>query len=248
MQSRLLEAFDPATPANRELKPDLALLLDLNEGARAELLRMLPDLLTLRTRSEIERQLAPLVLKYDIELRTLWRGLRPLKYFARQLLEQKVRDKPDEIVGDLLSLEIVPTRQRAVAVDALRWLDESLPSLKPDYKKSEFASGLLPSLRSFGTTVELRAVQEDPYRPGEPIEAYTPNITTCVGIISVKIGLDTGAFKDVFFQTDKDGLILLIREFEAAVKDLDALEAKMAIALNTAESIPVLVVDAGERR
>jgi hypothetical protein len=87
--------------------------------------------------------------------------------------------------------------------------------------KAEFR--VLPNLKEFQTSVELRAVLADAYDSKTPIEEYTPRVTDTAGIISVRMRLDSGPSRDIFFQAPAAVIDHLIRHLTATQKELQAL-------------------------
>jgi len=88
---------------------------------------------------------------------------------------------------------------------------------------SQISEGVLPGLKTCGTTVEMRAVQKDLYRWGTSVQEYESEILDTAGVISVHIGLDEGTPRDFYFQMSENDLEDLISQLKAARKDLHAL-------------------------
>ena len=96
-------------------------------------------------------------------------------------------------------------------------------------REREFAVGVLPYLTNIGTTVEIRGVFEDKYRPGQHVSEYKPQLSGVVPISSVRLGLDAGLAKEVAFQADRESLQILIDTLIAAQSDMSVLADAIAL-------------------
>ena len=105
-----------------------------------------------------------------------------------------------------------------------RLRNDVLPAVERIVRRRRYSEGILPGLKSCGTTVEIRAVQKDRYRWETHVKEYLPEILDVAGVVSVHIGLDKGMPRDFYFQGTEADLDLLISQFQAAKKDLRALQ------------------------
>ena len=75
----------------------------------------------------------------------------------------------------------------------------------------------------------MRAVREDIYRWGTPLDAYTPAVMDVTPIASIHIGVDEGTPENFYFQVDEDDIDYLVSVLLAAKKDIAALRAYLRL-------------------
>lgn len=226
MNSRLFSRFDPETDENRALKKDLRSLLGLSTSARDACIRRLPDFLLAQTPEHTRRVLE------DLENEERVSGLQSTsafqlgRFFVRAMLRESTREDPAQAwADDLVELDLLSRPESALFVEIVeRIRRDVLPSVGPELRQREYATGVLPSLASCGVTAELRGIVEEKFHWGNPVDEYRPNLLGVVPVVSIHIGVDSGPQKDFFFQASKSELQLLIDSLLAARVDLESLE------------------------
>ena len=109
--------------------------------------------------------------------------------------------------------------------DFMRVMKQRIESdILPVKTKQMYEEGVLPSLRSVGTTVELRGVFDKVYRSGTPLENYSPELKSITPVISIIISVTRGDPKEFMFQATPREIDSLIDHFEAAKKRAEILQ------------------------
>jgi hypothetical protein len=126
-------------------------------------------------------------------------------------------DTPDAWVADLIDLGMISTEQ-APAVSTLfkAVFDARVSGLFEMEQRRNREIGVLPYLKSVGTTVELRGVFDRSFRLGDDLGSYAPQLLSVTPIVSVSIGLDSGTPEGINFQASPDDLQFLIEVLKAA--------------------------------
>lgn len=227
MNSRLFSSFDPETDENRGLNKDLRSLLALSTSARDACIRRLPDFLLSETPEQTKRIVDDLNNEESVSGLQCMSVFQLGRFFTRAMLKKSSREDPTQAwADDLIELDLLSRPESASFVEIVeRIRRDTLPSVGPRLREREYATGVLPSLRSCGVTAELRGIVEDHFHWGNPIDEYQPNILGIVPVASIQIGVDSGMQKNFFFQASKSDLQLLIDVFVAARVDLESLES-----------------------
>ena len=147
------------------------------------------------------------------------------------MLRESTRDDTTQAwADDLIQLDLLSRPESVSFVEFVeRIRRDVLPSAGPELRQREYATGVLPSLRSCGVTTELRGIIEDKFHWGNPVDEYRPNILGLVPVASIHIGVDSGPQEDFFFQASKSDLQLLIGSLVAARIELESLENRVQL-------------------
>lgn len=234
MKSALFYSISQDSDSARTLLLDLCTVLRLTGDQREACLSAICDVaesaMTRAQEREVSEQLA---LDQDIPRVDAAAVLRALEFLARQLAnEEFAADSIEDLSADLqesaMAHEIdISDADILVFAELLTTLRESIV---PEYKKIRtrkvHAIGVLPSLKSFGTTVELRAITEDKFRVGMSADEYEPEITGLVAVVSVRLTTDSGLADEFCFQASAEEFDVLIEALKATQKDLKKIELR----------------------
>lgn len=223
-KSEFFRTFDASKRENEAFPSDLRKLLLIwsDEPKRAAFKERFSSVLLTRTNVEEERMIRSLADQMAESATNLSDAVNCASFFLRHFARRVGReDQPDAMAADLVTLGLASELQESVARDILTWLKGVVfPQVEKNMRSRSAAAGLFPSLEGISLEAELRAVQIDTYTSADEIDAYEPKITAVVPVASVEIRTTD---KDFLFQADKDDLIRMIKYFQAAIKDLDAL-------------------------
>jgi len=225
LQSRMFSRFDPRIEENKLFKGHLRRALELTTEKLGACIDTLSAWRLARTSSESDRIIARLETDTRLPQTDLVRVMAVLEFFLKHLMEDEYRDDSSgQWADDLLVTGQIDDNHRGVFVDTIERLRADVaPKVEHIVRQRRYSQGVLPGLKSCGTTVEMRAVQKNDYRWGTPVEEYRPTVVDVAGIVSVHIGLDAGTPGDFYFQGTENDLDLLISQFRAAKKELQAL-------------------------
>jgi len=227
MKSRLFGAlFDkPESDWAKAFVRDLADTVQLEEEDRQACLLMLPKMYLVHTAGERNRLLEQFAIDHQIDRGKAKHALGLMGFLLEKLLDDDLPDSDWQVwAEDLEDLNYLTTLSRPIfesMVAAIR--SELLAEVEPEIRRRRAAAGVLPVFTGCGVTVEVRSVREAPYRRGAPIEEYEPQVVDTATVASVKIALDEGPCKEVYFQADESDMDYLINLLEAAKKDIAAL-------------------------
>ncbi len=230
MKSRLFAAVfddregDNAKTFQRHLRETLA----LSDEDRDACLDALPQIRLARTTGEMKQVVDALVRNRPVGRSKLEHAIGVMSFLLDALLTDDVPDSDPPLWADDLEHELgwLDETTRPPFEQMLQRLHkDAARKLEPEIRRRRAAGGVLPTLKTFGITVELRAVRKDFYRSGTPIEAYRPQILDTTMIASVHVGVDVGTPDDFYFQADEDDIDYLINCLKAAKKDMKALRA-----------------------
>lgn len=232
MKSKLFGQFDPKDEKNKQFVTDVKAACQLSEAQRRAIAQALPALIASRTAKETEDRTAQLEKETGATRLTLGHAADLAAFFMRQFLDDDLKSEAiEDWCVDLVELGILGDVDCPVLVSFLQELkDKAVPAVSKVRKQRLYGAGVFPSMRSCGTTVELRGVFEKPYRWGTPLAEYKPVIEEVVPIISVHITLDSGHNSDVAFQVTPEEISLLIDELTAAKIDAKLLSERLALA------------------
>jgi len=221
---------------NEDFKKDLASLLKLTPNARNELAKaVVRGLLTLTDKEEraLRDELAT---KFKDEPVALTGPFQFLGYFAKMFLadpddDPRAKDEPAKIASDLGKMaDIYPkdvSNSQEIFAEVLEALKKVALPAKEAVLQRTYETGVLPSFKGIGTTVELRGIQDIEFQFGDVVEQYTPHFVGLVGVASIRIRVDEGN-PDIFcFQASDRQLTNLIDALRATQKELRSLETKV---------------------
>jgi hypothetical protein len=230
MHSKLFSRFDPKEEQNKLFAGHLRSLLDIPETTRKTCIGNLAKVMLSETETEEEAITEALVGQTGlthIELNNIHNVLR---FFALRLIrvreEETLKgDDPEKWGTDLCGLELITESERPTFVEAMRMVEDTvLPSLQEERRRRLYTTGVFPHLRSLGTTVELRAVQQDEYDWSKNVEDYHPQFKGLTPVGSIHVGLRKADPEDFYFQVDEGDLDRIIKSLIALKKDMEELK------------------------
>ena len=224
--SKLFSRFDPTDEKNKEFGKDLRTALALPKNERNACVDILAEMRLTTTNSQSERLYEVLEEKTGVPNIVLVKVIGLLKFFLEKFADDKFRsDTSEQWASELVLLKQIQENQRDDLIDLIDGVRaKTLPAVERELLRRRYSGGVLPTMASCGATVEMRAVQRNPYRWTMPADQYNPKILDVVGVVSVHVGLDSGQPKDLFFQVSETKLDLLISQLQAAKKELSALQ------------------------
>ncbi|MEW6198854.1 MAG: hypothetical protein AB1601_09350 [Planctomycetota bacterium] len=209
---------------------DLHEALDLPENNRVACSEALAEYCLAKTRSARDGIIDRLELETGLPGLRLERALRIMYFFVDEFMDERDRGTPEDWAADLVEMDVISESERGTFLSILADLQTKVvPRIEKVMRRRRFGAGVMPSLKSTGVTVELRAVQESTYRWGKSLTEYQPKISGVTGVFSIEIGV-TGDREPFAFQCDEEEINLLIDQFTAAKTDLAALKEFLKIA------------------
>ena len=153
---------------------------------------------------------------------------RVIRLFCEVFIHEKTKDENiDRVLGDL-SNEL---KIDELELTKIKNLIEIVKIKSPQYKSlkniSQSEAGVLPYLKGFNTTVELRGMFSREFGLGDNPDSYIKEVEVeknAIPIISVNIGFDSGNPDEIFFQATPEDLTLLINELKVAVEKAKILQ------------------------
>ncbi len=142
------------------------------------------------------------------------------RFFVSQFQEENLKiaeDSSESWTADLTALGIMEERWASEFTSYMSAVTSKIKSDVLDTRDVQtYQAGVLPSLKSLGTTVELRGIFDQTYRIGSPLEEYSPKLKSVTPIISVRISVDKGDIRDFYFQATPREIDILINSLIAA--------------------------------
>jgi hypothetical protein len=228
MKTRFFADFDPNLEQNKAFVRDLQHLLRLSPENRGYFYKAILDSTRTFSSRQDEEILETLAQDTKQARPHVDFAFHALMFLANRLTRDEFKmDTPDGLAEDLRDLGVI---QADEAKPVAQVIAHAKSELFPEYKKiavaRAYAGGVLPSLRSIGTTVELRPVIEPYFRLGMRPEEYKPKIVDQVPVISVHLAVDSGPVKEFVFQTSPDELEAIVQRLQATLMDLHLLEKR----------------------
>jgi len=228
MKTIFFADFDPNLEKNKGFIRDLQELLGLSLENRGHFYKAILDSIRAFSQMQKEEILEKLAQETKITRPHLDFAFHALRFLADRLSSDECqRDMPDDLAEDLRDLGVIQADEAKEVAQVISHIKSELLS---EYKKisitQAYVGGVLPTLRSIGTTVELRPVIEPKFRLGMHPEEYKPNIIDQVFVISVHIAVDSGPVKEFIFQTSPDELKAIVRRLQGTLIDLHLLEKR----------------------
>ena len=221
-----------------DFKRDLADLLKLSREARVALAQAAVRSFTAQTDREKQAIRDDLVRRFESEAVSLGGPFNLLKFFGEAFLSDPAddpiaNDDPQSIASDLAKMEDVLPKSVDGAADSLsqvlKAVKQGAVGLRDTVRRMRFETGVLPSFKGIGTTVEVRAVMATEYEWGKSVEEYTPALAEIVGVASIRIKLARSQPEAFCFQATNDELKILIDSLRATQKELQLLEQSIKI-------------------
>jgi hypothetical protein len=151
-----------------------------------------------------------------------------LDFIAQQYKDEEMGDLSkdiDNLANDLLELKVIDESQAPIFIKRMNlYKDNILPVYLENMKKIEYSIGVLPSMASFSTTVELRAILRNEFYIGMESDKYNPIIIGLAPVASVSIDLNQSSIEKISFQMTKKEIKAFIERLNAAYKIIGKLE------------------------
>lgn len=222
MKSHLFTDFIPESDGGRLFNNHLQLLLTLDPKYHKDIVEDCIKYAAAKIAKEEKEITEVLSQKVNIDINTLVSLFDVTSFFLRGLTNEQKRDQADDIFDDAKTLGYLADKHAESNFRAfLRTLVKKAPEYEEMADERAFESGVVPGLRSLGSTVEMRAIQKDIHRFGVDVNDYAPQIVGVVPVASIRIRLTDDT--KVHFQVSPKELELLIDSFRASHKDLKAL-------------------------
>ena len=227
MESKLFDEFDPLDESNKQFRQHLVRLLELSEDDQRLCVEALADFAIADTRQANMHVVKSIQAHSKLSAVEILQALNLLYFFLKTMLKEATRsDLPEQWRTDLVNIGVLQEPHDAMFHTLTQRLRaQVLPRVERTLRRERASSGVLPTLKGVGVTVELRAVRENRYHWDTDIQYYRPKIIDIVGIASISIGVDEGTPEDFYFQVDERSLQRLIDSLIAAKRDLEALVA-----------------------
>jgi hypothetical protein len=226
MQSRLFTTVfdDPESGGAKTITRHLNKLLSLDKGTLSDCMAALPELLKPRTEFQTRRLVEGIANSRRIDLASVENSLSVLKFLVGALLSDSVpKDDHRNWATDLVELKVIDKANQSTFQSIVDGLVRRRAALQAQEREERAITGVIPRLKSIGTTVEARAMANERYRWGTPLDKYQPEVLGVAYVVSVSIGVDEGFPESFYFQLDEAGLDSLIASLGAAKKEIGAL-------------------------
>ncbi len=229
MESKLFSQFDPNDEDNKQFLKDLRQILDLSEDQLITCVASASDLRLAQTRSSLRTVADAIAGKTKLTHTSVVGVWRVLRFFLDRFIQTDKAflkgDTPAKWVADLHHLKCITESQTGTLSSVLERLqNEVVPKVSAEIRRREFASGVFPTFKGFGATVEMRAIQHETYDWDNPLDEYSPQVVDITPVASIHISLDAGTPAEFFFQIDEKDLNLLINCLKATQKDIVTLK------------------------
>jgi hypothetical protein len=141
--------------------------------------------------------------------------------------EDNAGDTAEKWIDDLIELKIVQDAKKA---ELLAFINTMWIIAKEEFKKIQdeqsWSTGVLPSFKGIGHTIEMRGVFEKKFHLGQKLSEYNPVILDIIPIISIGISNvnELGEEESFGFHATIDQVKLIINELQSSLKEMDAFE------------------------
>jgi hypothetical protein len=215
------EIYNSLTGMKKEFHDHLDIAWALSSDQRNILLESLPTLI--RARTERERLVARQITAEKIggsELDTL-KAIDVMHFIGSTW--NPIRDNVESVMEDFEDLGLLPTETQLKS-EAVQFLQSYFEFLQRDSKRvldKATSRGYLPSINRIDVAIDLRSVVESEFDwINDNPDDYSPIINRAVPVAILKIIRTEG--DPVLLQSNKDDLETIIRQLQAALKEIDA--------------------------
>jgi hypothetical protein len=224
VKTRLFYAIAAEQSFAQQFISDLRILLRGGSKLRKVCLGAASELEAAMTRTQ-ERKLAEeIASKHGFGIVQVVSVLQAIRFLIEQLAKDVYsQDRSLDMAADLEECGrpfkvMFKAKDRRIFQETIGIIREGLlPAYKERERRRAAAAGVLPSLKSFGTTAELRAVVGTPFRVGMSADKYEPDVKGVVAVVSVNIGVDSGSPDEFSFQASPEEIQALIEELRSAL-------------------------------
>ena len=222
---------DTKSPGASRFMRDVGALLALDEGALAGCLDALPEMMLARSAADQRRVAERVATQCQVGLDKVSSSLNAMKFLLDGLLRTDI-PASDAVhwADDLAEAEALNASNRGVFERVLSQIKSSvLSQVRPKLRRQRAAAGVFPSFTGAGYTVEVRAVREEPFRRGMPIDDYVPQVVDTTTVASFHLSVDEGTVTEFYFQADEADIDYLLGVLQAAKKEMEALKGFLRI-------------------
>jgi len=212
---------------NDDYKKHLSRLTSLDEKTLLLLPRAVCQLFGATTESQKNELRAEISDKNGIEESVLISNNNIIKHFLTMLSPSgdAAEDDFDDIATDAIELDLIPKESKSSFTRLLKICKEVAHDEYHYLKKKDmYVTTGVPTIASLTVTVSMRAIFDDPFKPGQNIQNYNP---VCEGIapvgnISLQVSSDSPV-KNIYFQVTPQELDVLIGHLTAAKKEIETM-------------------------
>ena len=155
-----------------------------------------------------------------------------INFFLSKLTpdEESYADSPQDIVNDLVELEILDADKKTQLKKVLAEIKKVAETYYYDTQLTrEYSRGCFPTLKSFTSTVDYRAVFQQTFKH-ENIEEYIPKFLKMIPVASIRLRFSEDSNLDaVSFQLTPPHLDWLIDNLLALKKEISESQQKVLI-------------------
>jgi hypothetical protein len=217
--------------AAKSIFNDLSILFNLKPEHRTlcvnNLLKIAQDVMTSNQRRALVEKIAKE--SEGLSAFEVNAAMKVLGFYMKQLADKDYEDTAtNDLANDLIecgSKFDVPINdnEKRIFIDIINTIRKDIiPKYENIKDEQSTVAGVLPSVKSFATTVELRAVVGNPFRIGmKADDGYDPKIGRVVPVVSIRLATDSGVVDEIAFQLSEQELGALIEELKSAQICLD---------------------------
>src|SRR3989344_3709937 len=214
------------SPLNDEglkaLKEDAEILSNVNVASFPQVIDSAKEIILAKTeRDELALEEGMVTSRLVPNRQTALAAYRFIRYFFKIFADDSTKeDSPEDIVKDLEGIGLSSNITCLIA-KIIELIKQEAKWYEYNRLKESFSSGLFPSFRGIGTTVELRGVFNREIKYGEKVEDYAKEAkleekSPMVPVISIAITLDSGTPSRFIFQASPEETEWLIEELKAS--------------------------------
>ena len=217
MKSNLFSRFDVVK--YDKFKNDFESINKFNELQLIKIIENLPLYLENTFREDDEILISNLAKEFSATFFDIDNSFYLFKFFVKRIIQKEyISDQPNDIASDLVELKLIQDNRRQEFERIFKKLKKILLIEKNNLQAQRYKSGILPKLKNFNATIEIRPVFERVELPKE--SHYKPKILGAVPIASIHIGLNSDINNDLYFQIDEDDVQYLISSLENIDKEM----------------------------
>lgn len=230
MESKFFSTFDPTLPKNENFFADLERAFQIEPRIQLAGIELLPKIISSFTLDEKDRIRESFANDNHIDNKYVSAFFRVFEYIFSQLSDNKdlFGDSGESLFNDLqqlgFSLDDSTPEIRNVFINLVDLAKNDGRSLLMTLKAE---SGVLPTIWSFSSTVEIRGIITEPYNGAEKVDTYFPKFHSFVPISSVEIQLSSD--KKVHLQLSLKDIDFLVDHLLVIKKELHALQAALSL-------------------
>lgn len=212
------------TPINKEaITKDITKLLSLSQGVRESLPRIAADLASADIAKEQDEILEEASSRLEIDQAIILDNMGLVKFFLSMLTPdgEYAEDSMEDIADDLVELGVSDEKEKNQLISVLDNIRNIAQTIYFDVQqRSNYEKGCFPSLKSFTSTVEHRAVFDATYKHGK-IDKYNPKCVNLIPIANIRLRFtEDSNINAVSFQITPSHLNWLINNLSALQKEI----------------------------